>query len=37
MQPAREEQAGIVPAVLTCVAGMVGLIMVAAGPWLLLG
>ena len=27
---------GIFPAVLTCVAGLLGLVMVAAGPWLLL-
>ena len=26
----------VLPAVLTCVAGLLGLVMVAAGPWLLL-
>ena len=36
IQPSHEEQSGIVPAVLTCVAGIAGLIMVAAGSWLLL-
>ena len=29
-------QPGLFPAVLTCVAGLLGLAMVAAGPWMLL-
>ena len=31
-----EGEHGIFPAVLSCVAGVLGLVMVAAGPWLLL-